>query len=132
MKHQLFKNWLLELRSGKYTQIRRDFYGEEGEACALGVLGHTISGFTESAPNQVILGRLPHGMEIWEHVNADDIPHSFQAGTILGIQIVDQNDNYYTTFPELADMLEKAYYEHFPEGGEDESPAVQGMAATVT
>lgn len=127
MEHQVFKNWLLHLRSGNYTQIRERFYGTKtGEACALGVFGITIRDKSKYVlyPN---MDGLPHGRRIWEAISVDGIPTNIDEGTILGLDIVHLNDNERKSLPEIADMLEKAYYEWRA----NETPVVQEMVASA-
>lgn len=117
MKHPLFKKWLRALRSGDFKQVKNQLYaGHIGldACCAFGCLGRNISSMS-----------LPDLDDIIFSLQMEGLPVCFEEKLVLGVDVIQLNDFDELSFPEIADELEKAYYEW----RKDETPTVQELVA---
>lgn len=118
MEHSLFKKWLLVLRSDQFGQVQGRLYGicePWRRACAYGVVG-----LITQTNNHVY----PTHKDITEALRSEGIPVT-PGPFVLGVNVMELNDEFHMTFPEIADELERAYYEWRNSG----TPSVQELAA---
>ncbi len=128
-ERNLIQKWIVELRSGKYTQgrlvmvqrsMRPDGKGNEyDEYCCLGVLAHIVDPLSDSASPFTGTGYIPVDMQqqirdilkeegLRYHVSGADIcPYAQPFGYRRTDSCVEMNDGKRLSFDEIADILEE-------------------------